>query len=91
MTFDDDKEEMMEKGERDEDVYEEEGRDDLVADSEISPREAGFMQGYEEGEKQAKCANCGKPLADDVVEREYDDHIYRFCSERCAGKYKFKG
>lgn len=29
-------------------IYDEEGREDLVADDEMSPEEEGFMRGYEE-------------------------------------------
>ena len=33
-----------------ENVYDEEGRQDLVADDELSPEEEGFMRGYEEAD-----------------------------------------
>jgi hypothetical protein len=32
-------------------VYNEEGREELVEDGEISPEEAGFMKGYEEADE----------------------------------------
>ena len=34
------------KEEADESIYDEEGKEELVDDSEISPEEAGFMMGY---------------------------------------------
>ena len=37
--------------EGDENVYEEEGREDLVEDGEITPEENAFMKGYEEANK----------------------------------------
>lgn len=37
--------------EEDETVYDEKGREELVEDGEISPEEAGFMQGYDEADE----------------------------------------
>lgn len=37
-----------------ESVYDEEGREELVEDGEISPEEAGFMKGYEEADEEEK-------------------------------------
>ena len=71
----------------DEDIYSEKGREDLVDDDEISPEEEGFMEGAEDGGKGAKCRRCGKVLGDDLVEKEIDGDIHRFCSDKCAGKY----
>jgi len=33
---------------KDDSIYDEEGREEMVDDSEISPEEEGFMQGYDE-------------------------------------------
>ncbi len=33
---------------REDDIYSEESRDDLVENDELKPNEAGFMQGYED-------------------------------------------
>jgi hypothetical protein len=84
--------EKVEAGEHDEDVYEAEGREDLVENDEITLEEEGLMEGYSDNVKEAKCAKCGKALIDEeiVIEREYKDKIYRFCSEKCAGEYKFR-
>ncbi len=47
--------EEMDLGDADEDVYSEEGREELEEDDEISPGEQGFMQGAEgTGHKQKK-------------------------------------
>ncbi len=81
-------EQDIRKGEKDEDVYEKEGREELEEDEEISPEEEGFMQGYEEGEKLAECAKCGKILVEDFVEKEMNGEIYRFCSDKCAESFR---
>ena len=82
---------VPEEADDDDTVYEEEERDELEDDDEISPTEEAFMEGYEEEDKVAKCANCGKALLDikTAVEREFKGQHYRFCSERCAKSYKF--
>jgi len=49
MAEDEDKEEKEE-----ETVYDEEGREELVEQGEISPEEAGFMKGYEEADEEKK-------------------------------------
>jgi len=90
MTHDEEIEEQIRKGEHDENLYEKEGREDLVENAEIEPREEAFMQGYEEGEKVAICQNCGKTLDDDIVEEEFDNQVYRFCSSTCASAYENK-
>lgn len=47
-------EENQDKEREEDSVYDEEGREELVEDGEISPEEAGFMKGYDEadGEKE---------------------------------------
>lgn len=71
----------------DEDIYSEEGREDLVDDDEISPEEEGFMEGAHDDGQGAKCRKCGKVLGDDFIERKVGEDIYRFCSEECAESY----
>ena len=44
-------EEEMDSGEKEEDVYTEEGREKLVEYAEISSREEGFMRGEEKAKK----------------------------------------
>ena len=36
----------------DETIYDEEGREELVDDSEISPEEEGFMKGYDDANEE---------------------------------------
>ena len=75
------------------DIYSEEGSEDLVENDEISPEEAGFMEGAEGRGKMNCCAYCGKNLGEDeegVVEREFDGEIKWFCSEEHAQKYAEK-
>ena len=80
-----------EEPEEEQDIYEEEDRDELEEEDEISPNEEAFMEGYEEEEKVAECAKCGKPLLEmlGTIEREFKGKHYRFCSEKCAGSYKY--
>jgi len=56
------KKEDMEEGEKDEDVYSEEGREKLEEDDEIDDWEAGYMEGAEHKGEQAMCAHCRKVL-----------------------------
>jgi YHS domain-containing protein len=82
----------METGEKEETVYDEEGREKLVEDGEISPEEAGFMEGAEDDGEQGKCANCGAALmdAENTLETRIDGKVYWFCSDHCLQKYKEK-
>ena len=80
--------EKIAKGKMEEDVYSEEGREELEEDDEISPDEEGFMKGYEEGVKMAKCAKCGRVLGQKFMEKEIKNEIYRFCSDKCAERFK---
>ena len=41
----------VEGDDEEETVYDEEGREELVDDEEISPEEAGFMQGYDSADE----------------------------------------
>jgi|TARA_B100001971_G_C18105800_1_gene491418 hypothetical protein len=66
------------------DVYSEEGREDLVDNDEISSTEEGFMEGADGDGQGAKCRKCGKLLLDDVVEKEINGEVCRFCSGKCA-------
>ena len=88
---DDEKLESEPEVEDGDDIYEEDKRDELEEEDEISPTEEAFMEGYAEEEKVAECAKCKKPLLEmkDTVEREYKGKHYRFCSEKCAKGYKF--
>ncbi len=79
----------FEEGERDPDIYDEEGREKLEEAEEITPEEEGFMEGFEEGEHQAKCATCHVVLINEkFLEEEIDGAHYRFCSEECANAFE---
>ena len=52
-------------------VYEEEGREKLVEEGEMSPEEAGFMKGYEEADKEKNVKKKEvKPESKEVQEEE---------------------
>ncbi|MBN1386561.1 hypothetical protein JW968_06345 [Candidatus Woesearchaeota archaeon] len=71
------------------DIYDEEEREELVDDDEISPEEEGFMKGAEMDGESAKCRNCGAKLDEkNTVETEIDGKIMWFCSEQCLEDYK---
>lgn len=79
----------FEEGKHEADIYDEEGREELEEADEINELEEGFVEGYEEGEHQAKCAKCGVVLVDDnFVEEELDGKHYRFCSGECASAFE---
>ncbi len=40
--------------EGEETIYDEEGREELIDDGEISPEEAGFMKGYEDADEESE-------------------------------------
>jgi len=78
-------------GDTEENIYTEEGREEMFdEDDELTDIDEGFMKGYEEGAKAAKCPVCGEVVEFDFVEREIDDDIYRFCSEEHADLYMKK-
>ena len=82
-------EENLDEEDEEKDVYSEEGREELTDDDEIDELEEGFMEGYEEGEHQAKCAECNMILVgQDFVEEIIGGHHYRFCSSKCATTFE---
>lgn len=72
------------EGDEGDNIYTEEGREEQLEDDEIDDIEQGFMQGYEQGDKLAKCALCRKILTDRYVEEEIDGEIHHFCCENHA-------
>jgi hypothetical protein len=79
----------METGEKEEDVYSEEGREKLEEDAEIDNWEEGFMEGAEHKGEQAMCAHCRKVLdqeKEEVFEQEVNGRVIWFCSEECRKK-----
>ena len=76
--------------ESNEGIYDERFREELEESDEINEAEEWFMQGYEEEELIAECANCKKILNGNYSEEEINDEKYKFCSERCAEKFMKK-
>lgn len=77
----------------DEGIYAGDVAEDLGEADEIDEVEEGFMKGYKEGARIAKCANCGSILSDDeskVVEHEHEGKMFRFCSSKCADEFEQK-
>lgn len=83
-------EQEIEEGELEEDLYTEEGRGVAEDEDEITNVEEGFMEGYDEDELAAKCANCKKILADEYFEEEFSEGLLKFCSDICVRKYEKK-
>ncbi|MBU2639952.1 MAG: hypothetical protein KKG75_04585 [Nanoarchaeota archaeon] len=81
-------EEEVEQEEKEEDLYTPEGREAAEEDDEITNVEEGFMEGYDEDESAAKCANCKKILEEDFLEEEFHGELLRFCSDNCAREYE---
>ncbi|MBI2105898.1 hypothetical protein HYT56_03615 [Candidatus Woesearchaeota archaeon] len=78
----------IESGDREEDIYTEEGREVAEEDDMITNEEEGFMEGYEEQNRATRCAKCKMLLEEDFIEEEIDGDEFRFCSERCAETFK---
>jgi hypothetical protein len=76
------------EGNKEANVYKEDYREELRDADEISADEEGFMQGYDDESNPAECAYCKKILEEDIVEREIDGELYRFCSEEHAEKFE---
>ena len=75
--------------ETDKGIYSQEGREELMEnEDEITDVDEGFMKGYEEEEKLSECGQCNKVLENNVVEREFNDELLRFCSSECASEYE---
>jgi len=72
------------------DFSDKETTEDLVEDGEISPEEAGFMEGFEGDEKSVSCAFCKKIIIDTdaAIEKEIENEIYLFCSESCLEHFE---
>lgn len=82
-------EDEMELGEKEEDVYTEEGREKLVEDDEIDTWEAGFAEGVK-GKETLVCRNCKKIIGDNPVEKRIDGKLHWFCSDKCVAEFEAK-
>ncbi|MEM4756093.1 MAG: hypothetical protein QW594_03085 [Candidatus Woesearchaeota archaeon] len=68
-------------------VYDDENREELIDDDEITAEEEGFMKGYNDDENY--CMNCGSLIEpNQKVEKEIDGKMFNFCSEECAEMYE---
>ena len=84
-------EDDMKQGKKDEDIYEEPGQELLEEDDEIEPWEQGFMQGAAKTGQLGKDALTGEPLkARDIIELRINGRLYRFNSIDNAIKFKQK-
>ncbi len=87
----DDVRKAMDIGEKDEDIYTDEGREKLEDDDEIDAEEEGFMEGAEGDGARAKCAFCGQPLfREKTFETKIKGKVFWFCSEEHIDEYKKK-
>ena len=71
------------------DIYDENERDEMVEDDEISPIEDAFMAGEEDRGELSECSYCGKMIGtnkSEVVEKVIDGKRHWFCSVECAEK-----
>jgi len=67
---------MAEEEEKKEDsVYDEEGREKLVEEGEMSPEEAGFMKGYEEADKEKKKEAKSKSKEEQEDEKKVEETL----------------
>ncbi|MEK6900827.1 MAG: hypothetical protein AABX37_00620 [Nanoarchaeota archaeon] len=89
---DEEVEEGMKTGRKDEDIYAKKGRELLEEDDEIEPWEEGFMEGASGLGQLGKDALTGEPLAgaDDIIELEFEGKMYRFVSRANAEKFMKK-
>ncbi len=72
----------------DENIYNKEDREEQLASDEITPAEAGFVEGYEDT-KLVECNACGGKIDwEKVVEREINGTTYTFCSRKCAEHFE---
>ena len=69
-------------------IYEEDGIQQLRDEGQLSDWEAGFMQGAAGQGKGAKCRKCGDLFTDNTpLERDIDGERHLFCSNKCAEKF----
>lgn len=82
--------EEMEEKEIDE-IESDETAEELVENDEISPGEAGFVEGYADLKEAKVCKNCGKELdLEKAVTKKIGEKEILFCSQECADSYNQK-
>ncbi len=83
--------EDMESGEKEEDVYTQEGREKMEDEDEMTNVEEGFMEGASGGGQLGKDALTGEPLmGEETVELVIDGKHYRFVNSENAEKFREK-
>ncbi|MBI2671149.1 hypothetical protein HYX18_04205 [Candidatus Woesearchaeota archaeon] len=82
---------MAYEEEEEDSIYGDEYLEEASEDDEIDELEEGFMKGYDEEDTEV-CNKCGKVLIgyEDTVEIEFGKKTYKFCSQRCAEKFRKK-
>jgi len=83
---------MAEKEEEEEsdteNIYDKKDREEQLAEDEIEPGEAGFVEGYEDT-KLIECNACGNQFDfEKSVSREINGTMYTFCSKKCADHFE---
>ena len=76
----------MHMGDKDADVYSEEGLEEEMEHNEIAPWEQGFMEGELLGGTMGECHYCGSPINEDndeIFEKKVDGTRRLFCSKDC--------
>lgn len=75
-----------------ENIYDDDGVQELVDEDAIDAKEAGIMHGVIHGSKAVKCSMCKKIIDDPnyAYELEYEDELYLFDTEECRDKFKKK-
>jgi len=74
----------------DDDPYDKESVERMLEDDQLEPKEAGFMEGYQEP-NLLKCPHCGKAVdPEHPYEVEELEGDYLFCSEECGKKFNLR-
>ena len=87
MPKEEDIKEEAETGEKEENVYSDVAREELVEGDEISSEEEGFMEGYNEEKGEEECASCGNIITGPKITRDIGGEIHNFCSKQCADDF----
>lgn len=77
---------QMHIGNKEVDIYSEEGLEEQMDHDELAPWEQGFMEGELQAGKIGICETCGKQITEDMEERKESDVNGRktlYCSKRC--------
>ncbi|MDP6670358.1 MAG: hypothetical protein QGI60_00905 [archaeon] len=78
----------MEEENETENIYDKKERAEQLAEDEITPAEAGFIEGYEDT-KLIECNSCGGQFDfEKSVEREINGEMFTFCSKKCADHFE---